>query len=36
MLAAGASVIINTNNHQREVGPDQAVTVGPSEVVVLT
>jgi len=35
MLPAGRSGNINTNNHRREVGPDQAVAVGPSEVVVL-
>ena len=36
MLSAGRSVNIQTNNHRREVGPDQAVTVGPTQVVVLT
>ena len=35
MLSAGRSGNIQTNNHRREVGPDQAVAVGPSEVVVL-
>ena len=35
-LSTGRSGNINTNNHRREVGPDQAVAVGPSEVVVLT
>ena len=35
MPSAGRSGNINTNNHRREVGPDQAVAVGPSEVVVL-
>jgi len=35
-LSAGRSVNIQTNNHRREVGPDQAVTVGPTQVVVLT
>src|SRR6202165_4366819 len=36
MLSAGQSVNIQTNNHRREVGPDQAVAVGPTQVVVLT
>ena len=35
MPSAGRSGNIQTNNHRREVGPDQAVAVGPSEVVVL-
>jgi hypothetical protein len=36
MLSAGQSGNIQTNNHRREVGPDQAVAVGPREVVVLS
>ena len=36
MPSAGRSGNIQTNNHRREVGPDQAVAVGPSEVVVLS
>ena len=36
ILSAGRSGNIQTNNHRREVGPDQAVTVGPTQVVVLT
>jgi hypothetical protein len=35
MPSAGRSGNIQTNNHRREVGPDQAVAVGPSQVVVL-
>jgi hypothetical protein len=35
ILSAGRSGNIQTNNHRREVGPDQAVTVGPTQVVVL-
>ena len=34
-LSAGRSGNIQTNNHRREVGPDQAVAVGPRQVVVL-
>jgi microcystin-dependent protein len=35
MLSAGRPGNIQTTNHRREVGPDQAVAVGPTQVVVL-